>query len=221
MNHQETTAAFPPPWKLRGEGAMLFYRFPKAFCLEHGFIPAALQPDFQGLVGCVMLVDYQRTPVGPYRELLFIPGLFRTNRGRRFSITRIFVDSQPSMEWGRRNWGIPKELAQFDWQQAGPAARRIQVHAPLAGEPLQPMLDATLRGRGPRFPLSTALVPLRLCQQLDGQSFRFAPTAKGNGQWAQVQRLRVLSEAFPPIDRFRPFAALLVSGFEMKFPPAT
>ncbi|MCB0596005.1 MAG: hypothetical protein H6557_24550 [Lewinellaceae bacterium] len=94
--------SFPAPWALRGEGAMLFYRLPRAFAQEHGGIPERLAPSFQGFVACVMLADYRESPVGPYRELLFIPGLVGTERGRRFSITRIYVDSQESMEWGRR-----------------------------------------------------------------------------------------------------------------------
>ena len=199
---------------------MLFYRFPRSFVLEQGFVPEDLADSFLGLVGCVMLVDYRQSPVGPYRELLFIPGLFRTSRGRRFSITRIFVDSVESMDWGRRNWGIPKELAQFQWKRTGPYADQVQVNRQKEGGPEQSMLEVSLRGVGPRFPISTALIPLNIYQRLDGKAFEVSPRGKGMGQWASSPRLRVLSSDFPDISAYRPFAALRVSNFQMEFPEA-
>ncbi|MCB0550022.1 MAG: acetoacetate decarboxylase family protein [Phaeodactylibacter sp.] len=205
--------AFPAPWSLRGEGAMLFYRLPEAFAREHGGIPENLASSFQGIVSCVMLVDYRNSPVGPYRELLFIPGLFGTERGRRFSITRIFVDSQESMEWGRRNWAIPKDMAEFHWKRTGPYADEVRIN-----REEEPMLEASIKGMGPRFPISTALIPLRIHQELDGRVVETSPRGKGMGQWARVPHLRVLSDAFPDISSYRPFAALRVSGFQMTFP---
>ncbi len=210
-------SAFPAPWALRGEGAMLFYRLPRAFALEQGGIPESLAPAFQGFVACVMLVDYRQSPVGPYRELLFIPGLFRTGQGRRFSITRIFVDSQESMEWGRRNWAIPKEMADFQWKQPGPDTDEVQVSRQHNGAE-QPMLEVAIKGIGPRFPLSTALIPLHIHQELDGRVLETSPRGKGMGQWARASYLRVLSDGFPDISPYRPFAALRVSGFQMDFP---
>ncbi|MCO6476416.1 MAG: acetoacetate decarboxylase family protein [Phaeodactylibacter sp.] len=211
--NQASGPTFPAPWALRGEGAMLFYRLPEAFAREQGGIPESMASGFLGIVSCVMLVDYRQSPVGPYQELLFIPGLFGTERGRRFSITRIFVDSQESMEWGRRNWAIPKELADFDWKRAGPYADEVRVSR--NGEP---MLAATIKGVGPRFPISTALIPLRIHQEMDGRVVETSPRGKGRGQWARISHLDVHSGDFPDIGAFRPFAALRVSGFQMTFP---
>lgn len=219
MARAGSTETFPPPWALRGEGLMLFYRFPAPFVLHQGFIPAGMADSFLGLVGCVMLVDYRQSPVGPYRELLFIPGLFRTARGRRFSITRIFVDSAASMDWGRRNWGIPKEMAQFSWKRTGPASEQVLVESHAAGGRKQPMLEVAVKGIGPRFPISTALIPLRLQQRLNGKVYEVSPRGKGMGQWASASGLQVLSADFPDISLFRPFAALRVSNFQMEFPP--
>ena len=211
---RRSALSFPAPWALHGEGAMLFYRLPAAFAREHGGIPESLAPAFQGIVACVMLVDYRHSPVGPYRELLFIPGLFGTERGRRFSITRIYVDSQESMEWGRRNWAIPKEMADFHWQRTGPYADEVQVSL----KDNEPFLEMSIKGIGPRFPISTALIPLRIYQELDGRTVETSPRGKGKGQWARVSRLKVHTDAFPDISAYRPFAALRVSGFQMTFP---
>jgi hypothetical protein len=34
-------------------------------------------------------------------------------------VTHIYVDSEASLEGGRAIWGLPKELAEFDWSEAG------------------------------------------------------------------------------------------------------
>jgi hypothetical protein len=194
---------------------MLFYRFPEAFVREHGALPPSLSGDFRGLIGCVMLVDYHHSPVGPYGELLFIPGLFRTLRGLRFSITRIWVDSEPSMHWGRRNWAIPKERASFQWTQ-GPG-RQKQVEVSLGGKG---MLNLEYRTHGPRIPVHTGLLPIHLIQPEGEEFLEVSPQGQGRGQWARLSRLDVQHPDLPDIGRFRPLAALRVTNFQMVFPPA-
>src|SRR5262245_61022490 len=101
----------PPPWRLTGSGYILLYRwFPRDFVAVQGQVPPALAGSFKGGASAVMVVNYENSEVGPYRELLFIPGLFE----RGFSITRTYVSSQASVDSGRANWGIPKQLAEFD-----------------------------------------------------------------------------------------------------------
>lgn len=64
--------------------------------------------------------------MGPYDELLLIPGMaaFPDLPGQRgaarggrsaLSISKIWVSSEASMYCGRANWGIPKQLAEFQW----------------------------------------------------------------------------------------------------------
>ncbi|ETV91168.1 hypothetical protein H310_14175 [Aphanomyces invadans] len=87
-------------------------------------------------LGFVMLIRYTDSPVGPYDELLLVPGAFtppspgnpiaRTNHMKETflqahgllaarRVTRIFVSTEASLRNGRRNWGIRKELADFTW----------------------------------------------------------------------------------------------------------
>ncbi|NOS55010.1 MAG: hypothetical protein HOP37_01990, partial [Cyclobacteriaceae bacterium] len=105
------------PWKLTGSGYILLYRFPKAFVAEHGFLVDFQKEKFVSGWGAVMLVDYKTSPVGPYRELLFIPGIFSFNKKKVFSISKIYVSTQNSVINGIENWGIPKELADFRWSK--------------------------------------------------------------------------------------------------------
>lgn len=62
-----------------------------------------------------MLVNYEKYPVWPYRELLIIPGKFR--KSHKQAITKIYVDSEASTQNGRANWGVPKQTLSFVWEK--------------------------------------------------------------------------------------------------------
>ncbi|GAB3639487.1 acetoacetate decarboxylase family protein [Spirosoma arcticum] len=109
-----------------------------------GFLAPYQQRAYWGWVGTVMLVDYETSPVGPYQELLFVPGLFRFGDTTSFSIAKIYVSTRASVWNGRQNWGIPKELAHFSFVLNSDGSRTISVRwgvTPLvAGYSLGPSL---------------------------------------------------------------------------------
>jgi len=109
----QLTQIAPAPWSLTGRGFVLLYYFPAAFNQQFGFMADYQQAGYKGGLGAVMLVDYNSSDVGPYYELLFIPGLFYLGGKLTFSISKIYVSSYDSLWNGRENWAIPKELAQF------------------------------------------------------------------------------------------------------------
>lgn len=203
----------PAPWLLSGEGYMIFYRFSRQFVERHCPLPPELAGRFDGFFGSVMLVNYAESPVGPYRELLFMPGKFRTPQGRRYSITHIAVDSEASTLSGRANWGIPKLTRQFRAEREG-HTERIQALAPDG----QPYFDIQLRSGGLHFPISTALIPIRLWQTEQGKTFLTDPKGSGTGQLARVLDVKVNPDLFPDICRARPLLALRVTDFRMCFP---
>lgn len=206
-------AVAPAPWLLRGDGYMLFYKFSRRFVEQFGQVPPELSGRFDGFFGSVMLVNYHESPVGPYRELLFMPGKFRTPHGRRYSITNIAVDSEASTLSGQANWGIPKVTRPFRAVREGDT-ERIQV-LDAAG---LPYFDIRLRSGGLRFPMSTALMPIRLHQTWHGKTFLTDPKGNGTGQLARVLDVQVNSDLFPDICRTRPLLALRVTNFTMQFP---
>ena len=205
----------PAPWSLRGSGYMLFYKFSRAFVEQHGFIPPELKGCFDGFFGSVMLVNYESSPAGPYRELLFIPGRFRTPQGLKYSITSIYVDSEASTSSGRANWGIPKHTKTFRVEQDG-KTERIQV----LNDAGTPFFDLTVRSGGWYFPVTTALIPFQLYQVWEGRSFLTKPSGYGWGQLARVSDIRVDPACFPDIELEKPLIAVKVSSFHMKFPQA-
>src|SRR6187549_840298 len=119
----------PAPWTLTGDGYIFVYKFSQDFVRSQGLIPPFLQGAYRGGFGAVMLVDYHTSGVGAYRELLFIPGVFEVNGKNYYSITKIYVSTMASVVNGQENWGIPKEVADFDIQRLDDSSERITVSA--------------------------------------------------------------------------------------------
>jgi hypothetical protein len=107
----------PAPWKLQGEGTILIYKFSRNWIETHGNLPEHLKGKFQGGLGFVMLLNYQTSPVGPYKELLFIPGTFAPY-GKQ-AITKIYVSTEVCSQNGHSNWGIPKETIPISLEKSG------------------------------------------------------------------------------------------------------
>jgi hypothetical protein len=66
--------------------------------------------------------------------------------------------------------------------------------------------------------MSTALLPIRLRQELDDQVLFTQPEGKGWGKLARIQDLEVDPQLFPDIRGIKPLLALKVSPFTLTFP---
>ncbi len=208
-----STPSVPAPWDLKGEGIMLIYHFKKSWVEKHAQLPDQLKGKFKGGLGYVMLVNYLESPVGPYKELLIIPGKFNPNKLQ--SITKIYVDSDPSTINGRKNWGIPKETLPFSWiREKGSDKVSISNGS-------KEIFSAEISHRGVSFPVSTALLPLRLEQTWEGTDFLTKPFGKGWGKLAKLNKLSLDPEFFPDIRSVKPLLAIKINPFIIHFPKPT
>lgn len=116
--------AFPAaPWRVRGQAWAGLFRteLPVA-------VPAGLQPLIGRRWLVVALVRYL---VGPlHYDELFIGLPVRYERRIGVWIDRIWVDDLSSLWGGRRIWGLPKELARFDWH--GDTVSVVDATGPIA-----------------------------------------------------------------------------------------
>lgn len=203
-----------PPWTLNGNGLVLVAHFSEAFVREHGFLADFQQTGYRGWVGTVMLVDYKTSDVGPYRELLFIPGLFSMGGKTTFSITKIYVSTQVSVDNGIENWGIPKEQADFDITQHADGSTTYVV-----SKEGKPFFSVRATSGGVSFPVSTRLLPgFQVMQKRWGELLLTAPTATGKGQFASLKNLQIDSALFPDITQGTRLATIAVRDFTMVFP---
>jgi hypothetical protein len=222
MNAPETHVVTdaPAPWDLTGRGYISLLRFPSGHPAQEGFLPPELigrrRPTRFALM---MFVDYADSAVGPYHELLFIPGRFPFDGGApRLSISRIFVSSMDSVVNGRRNWGIPKELAQFDVRYREGGVDQVTLH-----RNGQTIADLRYSRLPLSLPFTTALVPRSwrtLGQHYDGRTFLYAPEARGWIRPGRLREARVDPAQFPDVGAARDIVTVEVPRFAMRFPVA-
>ncbi len=204
---------FPAPWQLKGYGYILLYRFSEAFVNQSVHIPDFLKGKFAGGFGSVMLVDYETSNAGPYGELLFIPGKFNHLGQKRNTISKIYVSSLASVENGRRNWGIPKQQADFHFEKLDNQREHIQINL---GETV--LADFIIKSGGPAFPVDTQLMPFPLVQLQDDQYFYTKFSGSGKGRLAKIEQIHIDPVGFPDISQCRPIAVIKVDPFRITFP---
>ena len=211
-------ARAPAPWTLRGDGWVLLLRLPEAVRSDSRQWPPELRGRPLAGPSILMFVDYAESPAGPYRELLYIPGRFRTADGvPAWSVTRIFVSTWDSVVNGRLNWGIPKDLAQF---ARTPTARGERIDV-TAGE--RRIASLALEARGPVLPVHAALLPRglrRLVQYHGKQRFEFTPGARGRASLARVGSIAADPELLAELSGARVSLALRIPEFRLQFPVA-
>lgn len=111
----------PAPWKVQGY-ALQTVQFTDIARARRMVPPeldvVALLPG-KTLAG-VFFAHYGPSSVMEYYELLVVAALARYQGRVGLWISHIYVDSADSMAGGREIWGLPKELAQFTWEQGQP-----------------------------------------------------------------------------------------------------
>ena len=140
-------ATYPAaPWPLTGQLWLSLFRVPH---VVDGARPA-------GIYGAAF-VSYEPDSPLTYSELLVARPL-RTARGRRVSITDIWVDSPASMAGGRELWAIPKDLCDFtlDTEHRGPLSR-AEWSAGLARRPIAEATFTDLSRAAPRTPFRAGI----------------------------------------------------------------
>lgn len=209
----------PAPWTLKGDGYIIVSDVSKEENLDGAFINEGLRDRYEKSLTVTMLVDYQSSPVGPYQELLYIPGTFRFADGKSHpSISKIYVSSQSSVDNGRKNWGIPKELASFTRDSAIKGKETVRVSV---GE--QEIASFTVKTFGPKLPISTFPLPpvfRTLGQELNGQTYVFELKAKGWAELATLEETESEPRFFPELKRGKVLLVLKVSDFSLVFPEA-
>lgn len=207
----------PAPWSLTGTGYIVLMKLPAAVLDDPRHTPPELRGKRRGGLSTVMLVDYEHSAVGPYRELLYIPGTYAFGGQARQSITRIYVSSMESVVNGRINWGIPKDACDFDYRYGEPDGCD-RLAASVDG---RTFARFTFRPGWLRLPFASWLVPkflLTLSQIHGGRQFTYAPSARGSIRLAKVVDWSFDAALFPDLAQGRVLACVQVPRFTMGFP---
>lgn len=206
---------YPAPWYLDGSGYIVIYRFPRQFSEKGFFQPLFETNDAHTSYGALMLVNYDRSTAGPYKELLFTPGKFKVGNSKYHSITKIYVSSRESVENGRRNWGIPKELADFSIKKLRERKEKIVVH-----NGKERILEIVFQNGMIPFPMSTKLLPLPLVHSLEDTIFFTQFQGNGICSLSKILSMKTNPLFFPDIADVKPLICVGVKRFSLEFPKA-
>lgn len=203
----------PAPWQLKGEGYLMLYRFSNEFLKKEGCISEKLKPFLWMNFGMVMLVNYQVSPVGPYGELLFIPGMFHYEGKYYWHISKIYVSSLDSVMNGRANWGIPKEMAEFKFEsfEQGVKSAQVTVNGKMG-------FNCLFKDKSFGFPLSTSILPFQFIQPLNGKEYVTHPNGSGKAFFSKSMELETGQGLFPSIETQTRLACLHIPNFSLAFP---
>jgi len=208
----------PAPWQLRASAYVFAVLMPEDVLDGAAFVPDELVPRRKNRISVAMFVDYESTNVGPYRELLVTPASFAHAEGTYPSITRIYVSSYDSVVNGRINWGIPKDRADFERENAAGGSEIVR-----ASRDGHTFAELVLRPHGPTLPVRSWLLPAALrtlVQHWHGKSYRFTLSASGKARLASVERWSFDPQYFPDLARGRVLTGAYLPHFEMVFPVA-
>ncbi len=162
-------------------------------------------------------MDYRQSPVGPYRELLFLAGRNLRWRNHRFSITRIYVSTEASAVNGRENWAIPKQTAEFEVIPQKAGAQRVIVLRDGSAE-----VDLTVApGQGLPVPVLSLAAPSSwrtITQFRDGRPLVTRLSGRGWLRPAKLLDFRSMPRLFPDVNQGKLVAGFRVEDFRLRFP---
>ena len=217
LNQFSSVPEVAAPWQLKGTGYILLFRFSRPFLQEQGFLTPEWESQVAGGFGTVMIVDYQQSDAGPYQELLFVPGRVHWHERHAYTISKIYVSTESSVVNGRSNWGIPKELAQFDITQ-GDGLDHICIK-----QGNKTFAEFSLQASRPSLPVTTAVIPSTfrtIAQSYQGQTFYTAPSGRGRMQPAKLRHAAIDPAFFPDVTQGRLITAVKITNFNLTFPEA-
>jgi acetoacetate decarboxylase len=109
--------SYPPaPWHLNGTALASFQAIDLAIARQFVPIDFDLVTVLPGkTLGCLYLSAYEQSSTLQYHELIVAPALVRYQGKIGAWISHIYVDNPHSVEGGRNIWGLPKQMADFTW----------------------------------------------------------------------------------------------------------
>ena len=217
MNEALSTVAFhhDPPWHLQGDAFILNYWLTPNFIKHnHAF---HIAPSPIGRVVQVILDRYHESPVGPYDELLLLDHPLISKR-RLSSIAKIYVSTEASVVHGQHFWGIPKQLAQFEW-----VIKDDVVYCTISFEQQEMSLCLYKYKHSQTFYMNSHHLPARLLniqQTWQGLHYQFSPQFRGKLCKLKQAAWKNTLDIFPDFSQAKYLHSFYVPEFQLTLPKA-
>ena len=217
MNEALSTVAFhhDPPWHLQGDAFILNYWLTPNFIKHnHAF---HIAPSPIGRVVQVILVRYHESPVGPYDELLLLDHPLISKR-RLSSIAKIYVSTETSVVHGQHFWGIPKQLAEYEW-----VIKDDVAYCTISFEQQEMSLCLYKYKHSQTFYMNSHHLPARLLniqQTWQGLHYQFSPQFRGKLCKLKQAAWKNTLDIFPDFSQAKYLHSFYVPEFQLTLPKA-
>ena len=217
MNEALSTVAFhhDPPWHLQGDAFILNYWLTPNFIKHnHAF---HIAPSPIGRVVQVILVRYHESPVGPYDELLLLDHPLISKR-RLSSIAKIYVSTETSVVHGQHFWGIPKQLAEFEW-----VIKDDVAYCTISFEQQEMSLCLYKYKHSQTFYMNSHHLPallLNIQQTWQGLHYQFSPQFRGKLCKLKQAAWKNTLDIFPDFSQAKYLHSFYVPEFQLTLPKA-
>ena len=217
MNEALSTVAFhhDPPWHLHGDAFILNYWLTPNFIKHnHAF---HIAPSPIGRVVQVILVRYHESPIGPYDELLLLDHPLISKR-RLSSIAKIYVSTETSVVHDQHFWGIPKQLAEFEW-----VIKDDVVYCTISFEQQEMSLCLYKYKHSQTFYMNSHHLPARLLniqQTWQGLHYQFSPQFRGKLCKLKQAAWKNTLDIFPDFSQAKYLHSFYVPEFQLTLPKA-
>jgi hypothetical protein len=206
-----------PPWILRGDAFLAVTASPAELNLADGGIASELRGIYNNLFNAVVIADYRESPIGPFRELLYIPGRFRFGLDdERMSITRGYANTEVARLNRRAYWGVRSRLATISRTTGGDNSDVFAI-----GE--RPFARFGFETFGPDIALNGHTIPeaFRAFAQLEGdRRLLYTLAITGTMRAARFEPQMLDASMFPDMAKREFLLGLKISNFLAEFPLA-
>jgi hypothetical protein len=211
-------ARVQPPWFLRGDAFLVLTISPTETNLADAAISNEMAGIYNNLFNVMVVADYRESPIGPFRELAYIPGRFRfAFDEERMSITRSYATTEAGVLNRRAHWGVPTEFAEIVTKREPSDHEHFSVGQ---GK----VADFSFECFGPSVPLNGKVIPpaLRSFGQLrDDMTLLYTLGITGTMRAARFIPHSFDASRFPDMTKRQLVVSIKVSDFLAEFPLTT
>ncbi|MCQ2188948.1 MAG: hypothetical protein MJZ00_03395 [Paludibacteraceae bacterium] len=192
-----------------GNGYIFAYYFDEEFIGKDCFLSKDQKKNFKGGFGAVILANYKDSPVGPYQELLFIPGKFLLEGNESYVVTKAYCSSAKAME---DQVFCKKELADFKTEKIDDKTETISVT-----RDGKPIFRVEVQEWGFNIPMSSDMVKFPLASVVDGKVINWDYKGNGDANFAKIEAIGVRPAKFPDVALFTPLVGIHFEKFSLEY----
>jgi hypothetical protein len=199
--------SYPPsPWQLHGHALQTLHLIDRSHLQSHLAPGLELVEPWPGkAIATVYLSSYESGSVLEYSELI-IGTLVRHRQQVGGWVTHIYVDNPDSVAGGREIWGLPKELAEFNWETGD--SNQVSVRQ---GDRLLCAVRYHPSWSLWRFPISAT----SFCMK-DSTLFSFGGQISGRWNWLNAQVEVPNTSPFAGLNLGQPWLAIAQQDMQLR-----